>query len=497
MEEVTSYWVTRLLIQRGLALIYLIAFLVALNQFRPLLGEQGLLPVPLFLQRVRFGEAPSLFWLWPKDIAFALAAWTGLILALLALFGIPEKIGTPASMLTWALLWVLYLSFVNVGQRFYAFGWESILLETGFLAIFLGGAKTEPSVITVWLLRWVLFRIMFGAGLIKLRGDPCWTDLTCMHYHYETQPIPGPLSSFFHFLPPSFHKAEVLINHIVELGVPFLFFAPQPFAGIAGIITIAFQGWLILSGNLAFLNWITVVLAFSTFSDAFLLKFLPVVSSVEPPLLTPRGTIYDYVLVGLAMLVAILSINPIQNMLSPGQVMNATFDSLHLVNTYGAFGSVTKERLEVVVEGTRDAAITPETRWQEYEFKGKPGNPARSPPQIAPYHLRLDWLMWFLPFRLYSKNPPLVAGHETWFINFLAKLLKGDEATLKLLHKNPFPDSPPHLVRALLYRYKMATTAEQKQSGSFWKRELLGTYFPEVSLENPSFRQVLREQGWE
>ena len=492
MEEVTSYWITRLLVQRGLALIYLIAFLVALNQFRALLGESGLLPVPLFLQKVRFADAPSLFWLWPKDTVFAIAAWTGLTLSLLALLGIPEKIGTSASMVTWAILWVLYLSFVNTGQRFYAFGWESMLLEVGFLAIFLGGAKTEPSVITVWLLRWMLFRVMFGAGLIKLRGDPCWTDFTCMHYHYETQPIPGPLSSFFHFLPSVFHRFEVLMNHIVELGIPFLFFAPQPYAAIAGVTTIVFHGWLILSGNLAFLNWITIVLAFSTFPDAFLGKILPLAS----PLLTPRGAAYDYVLIGLAMLVALLSINPVSNMLSPRQLMNATFDSLHLVNTYGAFGSVTKERLEVVVEGSASQA-TQNAEWKEYAFKGKPGNIARSPPQIAPYHLRLDWLMWFLPFRLYSKNPPLTHGHEAWFINFMAKLLKGDEAVLKLLRENPFKDSPPRYVRALLYQYQFTDPTQQNITGNVWKRELLGTYFPEVSLQDPSFRKVLREQGWE
>src|SRR5262249_44821463 len=146
-----------------------------------------------------------LFFLWPTDRAFALFGWIGVGLSLITLTGLSERFGLLVSMLAWALLWVIYLSFVNVGQTFYGFGWETMLLETGFLAIFLGDMNTRVAVIMIWLVRWVLFRNMFGAGLIKLRGDPCWRDLTCLDYHYETQPIPNPLSWYFHWTPGWFH----------------------------------------------------------------------------------------------------------------------------------------------------------------------------------------------------------------------------------------------------------------------------------------------------
>src|SRR5262249_38586423 len=158
----------------------------------------------------------------------------------------------------------------NVGQTFYGFGWESMLLEAGFLAIFLGDARTAPSVIVIWLIRWMLFRVMFGAGLIKIRGDECWRDLSCLIYHYETQPMPNPCSWYFHWLPKPIHQVGVLFNHFTELVVPFFYFAPQPFALIAGLITIVFHGWLAISGNFSFLGLLTMVLALATLDDRFL-----------------------------------------------------------------------------------------------------------------------------------------------------------------------------------------------------------------------------------
>src|ERR1041385_2344306 len=156
---------TRFVFQRGLGLAYLIGFLVALNQFRPLLGERGLLPVPDFVRQVPFRESPSLFYAWPTDRAFTMAAWIGVLLSCAAISGLSEQFGLISSMTVWFLLWILYLSFVNVGQIFYGFGWESILLEAGFYTIFLGSKDVVPPKITIWLLRWLLFRIMFGAGL--------------------------------------------------------------------------------------------------------------------------------------------------------------------------------------------------------------------------------------------------------------------------------------------------------------------------------------------
>ncbi|MDX1744768.1 MAG: lipase maturation factor family protein, partial [Halobacteriales archaeon] len=199
-----GYWLVRFVFQRGLALIYLLAFLVAARQFRPLVGEDGLLPITEYVENASFADRPSLFYFIPSDRAIGVAAWTGVALSAVALLGgpymLPAPYAVPTSMLLWATLWVLYQSFVNAGRIFYGYGWESMLLETGFLAIFLGAGTAEPPVVIIWLLKWVLFRNMFGAGLIKIRGDACWRDLTCLEYHYETQPMPNPLSWFAHHL---------------------------------------------------------------------------------------------------------------------------------------------------------------------------------------------------------------------------------------------------------------------------------------------------------
>lgn len=470
MDVSSNYWLTRFVFQRALGATYLIAFLVVVNQWRPLLGDHGLLPASRFIRRVRFRDAPSIFFLFPNDRAFRACGWAGVVLALLATSGISNRFGTLVSMPIWALLWLIYLSFVNVGQTFYGFGWESILLETGFLAIFLGAPPTQPSIVMIWLLRWVLFRVMFGAGLIKLRGDPCWRDLTCLFYHYETQPLPNPLSWYFHWLPRSINKAGVLFTHVVQVAVPFAYFAPQPWAALAGLLTQLFQGTLFVSGNFSWLNTLSMVLAFSTFDDTVWRTLLP----LAPAPAGAAAPLYTYVVWGLALLVAILSIGPVVNMLSPRQLMNASFNPLHLVNTYGAFGSITRRRFEIVVEGTNEPVLTAATRWQAYEFKAKPGDVRRLPAQIAPYHLRLDWMVWFAAMSSYHQHP--------WFVRFAEKLLEGDVATLRLLKTNPFPAQPPRYVRALLYHYQFTTPKERRATGCWWQRELVGLYLPPVSL---------------
>ena len=464
-----TYWYSRFLFERALAAMYLVGFLVAANQFVPLLGARGLQPVSRFTHAIPFRASPSLFYLTASDTAFRAWAWAGVALALLTLTAWPQQRGTMTAAIVWAAMWLLYLSFVNVGQTFYGFGWETLLLETGFVAIFLGGWSTAPSTWLVWIYRWLLFRVMFGAGLIKIRGDSCWRDLTCLNYYFETQPIPNPLSWYFHWLPETVHKAGVAFNHVVELIVPFGYFAPQPIAAIAGMITILFQGVLIVSGNLSWLNWLTVVLCIPTLDDHWL-SWLPVTpTALHAPEMIHRGAIY-----ALAAMVAVLSLAPTLNMLSPRQVMNTSFEPLHLVNTYGAFGSITRTRYEIVIEGTDAPAVTPDTVWREYEFKGKPGDPSRGSPQIAPYHLRLDWLMWFEAF---SPRP-----QDEWFIAFLQRLLQGDAATVALLKSDPFPDHPPRFIRARYYRYWFTTAKERRQTGRWWNRQLVSEYVPPVTL---------------
>jgi hypothetical protein len=479
-----NYWLTRLLFTRALALVYLIAFLCALNQFRPLLGEHGLLPVTAWVRQVPFRDTPSLFYLFPKDWAFGAAAWAGIALSALAMAGVTDRYATWLAALTWGIIWVLYLSFVNVGQTFYGFGWESILLEAGFFAMFLGARTVAPPLPALWAFRWLEFRLMFGAGLIKLRGDACWHDLTCLNYHYETQPMPNPMSWYFHWAPQWTQTTGVAFNHFSELLVPFFYFAPQPWASIAALLTMIFQGLIMASGNLSWLNFLTIVLAIPLIDGRWLATWIP----IHAPELQPPQAVFKYVVVAMAALVVALSIQPVANMLSPGQAMNASYNPFHLVGTYGAFGSITRTRYEVIVEGAADASLTPATVWREYEFKGKPGDPSRMPPQIAPYHLRLDWLMWFAAMSRYEQQP--------WFINFVAKLLDGDADTLGLLRANPFPERPPRYVRAQLYEYHFTTPAERRATGRWWKREYAGEWFPPVSLDDAGFRGVLRRQGW-
>ncbi|WP_155370836.1 lipase maturation factor family protein [Catellatospora vulcania] len=460
-----EYWWSRLLFQRGLAAVYLLAFLVAANQFRALLGEHGLTPVPRFLAHTPWRRAPSLFHLRYSDRLLTAVAWTGVAVSGALLIGLGDLAPLWTATVMWLLLWLLYLSIVNVGQVWYAFGWESLLLEAGFLAIFLGNARVGPPVVMLWLLRWLLFRVEFGAGLIKLRGDKCWRDLTCLNYHHETQPMPGPLSWWFHHLPRPLHRAEVAANHVTQLIVPFGLFLPQPVASVAAGLIIVTQLWLVASGNFSWLNWIAIVLA------ASVLDLSPLLGSGT----ATTGPGWHQVLVlAAAALVLALSYRPARNLLSKRQLMNAGFDPLRLVNTYGAFGRVTKVRHEIVIEGTDETDPGPQTLWREYGFKGKPGDPRRLPRQVAPYHLRLDWLMWFA-----AMSPPYA---HPWVPALLGRLLTDDRTVLRLLRTNPFPDKPPTYVRALLYRYRFTTSAERRTTGAWWHRTLVGEYLPPVTL---------------
>ncbi|MFB7862683.1 lipase maturation factor family protein [Streptomyces sp. NPDC056069] len=474
MEWFTApdYWLSRIVFQRGLAGLYLVAFLSAALQFRALIGERGMLPVPEYVRLVPDRRAPSLFQWRYSDRLFATVAWGGAGLALAMAAGAGDAVPLPVSMLLWLLLWGLYLSIVNVGQTWYAFGWESLLLETGFLAVLLGNDDTGPPVLVLFLLRWLLFRVEFGAGLIKIRGDRCWRDLTCLYHHHETQPMPGPLSWFFHRLPKPLHKVECAANHVVQLGVPLLLFTPQPVATVAAGLMIVTQLWLVLSGNFAWLNWLTIVLALSALDGSLLTDARP----------RPGAPLWYVVVVCAAtVLILVQSRHPVRNLLSRRQAMNRSFDPLHLVNTYGAFGTVGRVRDEIAVQGTDDPEPDENTVWREYGFKGKPGDPRRMPRQFAPYHLRLDWLMWFAA---------LSPGYaRDWFGPFVERLLAGDRDTLRLLRHNPFPDAPPTHVRARLYRYRFTTWHELRETGAWWHRTLRREFMPPVRLREPAERR--------
>jgi len=341
----------------------------------------------------------------------------------------------------------------------------------------------------ITLFRWLNFRLMFGAGLIKLRGDEIWRNSAALYYHFETQPIPGPLSRWFHFLPHSMLKIGVWFNWLAELIAPLFVFWPRAARHIAGVVIILFQVSLILSGNLSFLNWLSIIPALACFDDGFWKKILPrrlvrkaevASDNAEPS--KPMRTIAWSV----TILIAYLSIQPIGNMLSSGQIMNTSFDPFDLVNTYGAFGTVGQERYNVVFEGTMDNDSTAKANWKPYIYKGLPVLLNKRPPQIAPYQLRLDWQMWFASMSSPDEYP--------WTFHLIWKLLHNDPGAVGLFAGNPFPDKPPRYIRAILYRYKFAQP--RNPQNLYWNCDQVGNWLPPMSVDDPQLINNLKSEEW-
>lgn len=333
---------------------------------------------------------------------------------------------------------------MHVGQIFWGYGWELLLAEASFLAMW------RPSRVTAWSWRWLSFRLIFGAGLIKLRGDVCWRELTCLDHHFETQPLPNPLSAWFHHLPHPVLAGGVAVNHVVELLLPWLLFTRWRAVAVWGWI--GFQGLLILSGNLSFLNWLSIAVA---------------LAALPSPAALPR---HHW---ALALLLATLSVQPTLNLLAPNQQMNASFDPLELVNTYGAFGSVDEERHELIIEGTEDG-----TRWLPYEFPCKPGDVTRPPCVAAPWQWRLDWQMWFV-WRDRIDDAP-------WLVHLVAHALDGRPGPLVT---DPFDGRRPLAVRIREFRYRFAETTP-------WAREEEGVYLRELRRDDPLLSAYLAAYGW-
>jgi hypothetical protein len=482
-----SYWLTRWLILRLLGVVYAVAFLVAIRQIIPLIGGGGLLPAAIYLQRIRealgstsagFFRLPSIFWFNDSDTALLTVAWIGFLLSCIVIAGY-------ANALMLVVLWLLYMSFVNAGQEWYGFGWEIQLLETGFLAIFLCPLvdarpfpKRAPPFQVIVLFRWLIFRIMLGSGLIKIRGDQIWRNSTALYFHFETQPMPGPLSRWFHFLPRAILRSGVWYNWLAELIAPWFIFWPRIARHIAGVVIVLLQIILIFSGNLSFLNWLTVIPALSCFDDGFWGRLFPrrivqratkAEASADPS--HPMNVMAWVVTV----VVCLLSIQPVFNMLSPSQVMNTSYDPLNLVNTYGAFGSVGTERMNIVFEGTSDSIPDDRADWKEYPYKGLPVALDKRPPQIAPYHLRFDWQMWFAAMSTPDEYP--------WTLTLISRLLHNDPLALSLFAANPFPGKPPRYIRAILYRYQFARAGDPRHL--WWTRERIGdTWLPAMSEDD-------------
>ncbi len=491
-----SHWLTRTMLLRLFGFVYFVAFLSLAHQVLPLLGSDGLLPVEQRFERWRahfgddlrrFAEVPSIFWFDHSDGFLLGMAWTGVALSLPVMAGY-------ANVPWMTVLWALYLSFVHVGQAWFAFGWELQMSETGFLAIFLVPLldprpfpARPPPVQVIWLYRWLIARMMLGAGLIKLRGDDCWVELTCLCTHYETQPIPNPISRVLHAMPVWFHQLGCAFNHVVELIVPFFAFGPPRARRVAGILFLVFQFLLLGSGNLSFLNVLTMVPALACLDDGMWRRLVPARWSAaaeraaEGARATAAQRIAAWTVTGL---VAFLSLPPVANLIAPDQIMNLSFNSLYLVNSYGAFGAVDSERIELVVQGTTDEAPGPDTVWREYEFKAKPTDLRRRPPFVAPYHYRLDWLVWFA-----HRGPP---ERHPWLVHLVWKLLHNDPGALGLLAGNPFPEAPPRWIRVERYVYRFTPLG----AGAYWSRTRRGAWLKPVSNDDFDLLLFLSDRGW-
>jgi lipase maturation factor 1 len=437
---------------RFLGLIYFIAFTSFGVQASGLIGSHGILPYGVYLAGMRqslggraYWEIPTVLWLNHSDAALTFLWIAGALCALAAMF-----LGRQRAALAAAL--VLWLSLCAVGQDFLSFQWDVLLLEAGFLAVFV-----DDSPVRIWLYRWLIFRLMIFSGLGKLlSGDRTWRTLTAMTYHYHTQPLPTPLAWLMDKLPLIAQKASTLFVFVAEIGAPVLFFAPRRVRQIGAWIAILLQFLILTTGNYTFFNFLTIALC------AFLF--------IEPKRL-PRTRLHQAVSVALIAFIGVTSGLLVLDLftvnLPPGgNAVLHTIAPLRIVNTYGLFTEMTVERPEIIVEGSEDGE-----NWRAYEFPYKPGDVMRAPPIIEPHQPRLDWQMWFAALENYQQN--------RWFVNFMIRLLEGEPSVLRLLQYNPFPKSPPKYIRARLYLYQFTGFGEK----GWWKRQERGLYFPAVSLK--------------
>ena len=493
--EPPTHFLVRWMFLRGLGIIYLIAFLSLWTQIAGLIGSKGILPAQSTMtmirqqvdaQRIgldRYRLAPTLCWFDSSDGFLKLQCAAGTMLASLLILGI-----APAPCLF--LLWLIYLSLCTVCREFCGFQWDSLLLQTGFLAIFLAplqflprfSRQAPPSRLVLWLLRWLLFQLMFESGCIKLAStDPSWRHLIALQFHYETQPLPTWIGWYAHHLPAWVQTASTVVMFGIELLVPFLIFAPRRPRQFACLALVLLQTLIFLTGNYCFFNLLTVALCVLLLDDAALMKFLPgklrklpplnpQPSTLKPPRWPPQLTIP---LACISLAISLMHLGGLSRLPIPWPrpffAVYEWLSPLRSFNSYGLFAVMTTGRPEIIIEGSNDGVT-----WREYEFKCKPGDVTRRPRFVEPHQPRLDWQMWFAALSNYQRNP--------WLVSFGSRLLQGSPDVLALLQRNPFPNAPPHYVRAVLYDYRFTDFATRRQTGAWWRRAKAGLYLPPLTL---------------
>jgi predicted DCC family thiol-disulfide oxidoreductase YuxK len=477
--EPPRYQVITWLFLRLLGLTYLVAFISFAVQASALIGSDGVLPLEYYLTAVKehmgteaYLRLPTLFWFSHVDGFIKFVCISGIALSVSVIIGFMLRTSL-------VLLYILYLSLVHGGQVFMTFQWDFLLLECGFLAIFLPWGST----IIVWLYRWLVFRFMFLGGAVKIvSGDKSWDNLTALNYHFETQPLATPLSWYAHHLPESMLMAGTGITLFIELLVPFFIFTPRRFRHTAAWCFLVIETCILLTGNYNFFNLLTIFMCLFLFDDAAIKRLLPGFLLQGGMLMVIANSKYSkagMIASSCALLMAFTSIymgtTQISRVVGGDRNIQNTavyrfLYSFGIVNTYGPFAVMTRVRNEIVIEGSAD-----ESTWQEYQFKYKPGNLEKCPGWVAPHQPRIDWQMWFAAL---SKPE-----HERWLFNILVRLLQNSEPVTAIFKHNPFPHDPPASIRARFYQYTFTSAEERKETGQCWNRSLVGEYYPPVSIK--------------